>query len=69
MESFRKDDMRAEAELAKFMDRCFYSKLYDIKQNKPVNFERSKDKESQLHGIDIKLCVGNKVFLIDEKIG
>lgn len=66
MESFRKNDMKAETQLGVFLDRCFYSKLHDTKGNN-VFFERKKDAQSQLQGIDIELVADGKRFLIDEK--
>ncbi len=66
MESFRNADMRAELELAKFMDSNFYSKLHD-KNGNSVNFRRRTDRDSQLQGIDIEIVVDDKTILIDEK--
>ena len=65
-DSFRQNDMKAEKQLADFMDRCFYSKLYDLQGNK-VRFERKADRKSQLHGIDVEIVVGERKFFIDEK--
>lgn len=66
MESYRNIDMKAEAELASFLDNNFYSKLHDINGNF-VEFDRKKDKESQLQGIDVELTANGKKFIIDEK--
>jgi len=66
IDSFRNNDMKAEKQLADFMDRCFYSKLYDLQGNK-VKFERKIDRQSQLDGIDVEIIAGEHKFLIDEK--
>ncbi len=65
-DSFRNNDMKAEKQLADFMDRCFYSKLYDLQGNK-VKFERKTERQSQLNGIDVEIIAGGRRFLIDEK--
>ena len=65
-ESFRHNDMKAEKQLAEFMDRCFYSKLYDLKGNK-VEFKRMTDQQSQLEGIDVEIIADGRKFRIDEK--
>lgn len=66
MESYRNIDMKAEEKLAFFLDKNFYSKLHDTNGNL-VEFERKKDKESQLQGIDVELMANGKKFVIDEK--
>lgn len=69
MESFRPQDMRAEQELAKFMDENFYDRL-TLKpghEGQTISHERIQDKGTQLQGIDVILTVGEKRYLIDEK--
>lgn len=66
MESYRNIDMKAEEELASFLDNNFYSKLHD-KNGNSVKFDRKKDKECQLQGIDVELMADGKKFIIDEK--
>lgn len=66
MESNRNIDMRAENQLAEFLDNNFYSRLHDRNGN-IVIFDRKKDKESQLQGVDIELIADGKTFVIDEK--
>lgn len=66
MESYRNIDMKAEEQLASFLDNNFYSKLHDRNGN-AVEFDRKKDKESQLQGIDVELMADGKIFVIDEK--
>lgn len=62
----RQNDMDGEQKLARFMDKYFYSKLHGTNGEKYF-FERKRDWESQMKGIDICLSVGDKEFLIDEK--
>ena len=66
MESNRNIDMKAEKQLASFLDEHFYSRLHD-KNGISVKFDRKKDKTSQLQGIDVELNADGKTFIIDEK--
>lgn len=66
MESFRKQDMKAETVLGEFMDNAFYSKLRDKDGNK-VGFKRVTDAVAQRKGIDVIIEGQGKRFLIDEK--
>lgn len=66
MKSLRRQDMRAESELGKFMDEAFYSKLHD-NQGNPVKFIRYEELDKQKQGIDVCLEVRGKSYLIDEK--
>lgn len=66
METFRKTDMRAEEQLAVFMDRCFYSKYKD-KDGNHIQFNRIRDKKTQLNGVDIEILSNEKWIKIDEK--
>ena len=65
-ESFRKQDMAAEQQLALFLDRCFWSRLTD-KAGQPVPFERVTDRDTQLTGIDVILRFPGQTICIDEK--
>ena len=56
--TFRKQDTRAENQLAQFMDKYFYSKL-------STNYRRVTDQETQLMGVDIVL--GMDSVNVDEK--
>jgi hypothetical protein len=66
LESNRNIDMKAEKQLASFLDEHFYSRLHD-KNGISVKFDRKKDKTSQLQGIDVELNADGKTFIIDEK--
>lgn len=58
--------MRAEQELAKFMDRSFYSKL-PKKDGSPICFQRCNSYEMQLKGVDVCIDIGGEKYKIDEK--
>ncbi len=66
MESYRNTDMKAEKQLASFMDMYFYSKLHDLK-GEPISFERIEERQKQLEGIDVVVHVNGKDIIIDEK--
>lgn len=66
MESYRKQDMKAENALGEFMNTSFYSKLQDEQGNK-IFYERKTDEKSQKEGLDVVIEVHGKRFLIDEK--
>ena len=63
MESNRNIDMKAEKQLASFLDEHFYSRLHD-KNGISVKFDRKKDKTSQLQGIDVELNADGKTFIL-----
>ena len=65
-ESFRYNDMKAEEQLAEFMDKYFYSRLHD-QNSQSVIYERKHDKEGQLKGVDVELKINEKTIYIDEK--
>lgn len=66
IESFRRQDMNAEQQLAEFMDCYFYSKV-SADTNNAVKFERVTNPKLQLEGIDVCAKYGNKKSYIDEK--
>lgn len=66
MESFRNQDMRAEQQLSEFMDSYFYSRLHE-KDGKPLHFERIRDPQLQLQGIDVCFEIDGKKWFVDEK--
>ena len=66
VESFRRQDMNAEQQLADFMDSYFYSK-YSADTNDAVRFNRVTDPELQLNGVDVCVEYNNSKYYIDEK--
>ena len=66
MDSFRQQDMRAEAELGKFMDENFYSRLKG-KNGTPLKFERVVNVNTQKKGVDVIISSPDRSMLIDEK--
>ena len=63
--SQREIDMRAERELAKFLDEHLYQKL--LNEGKFTSFERVTDIRRQMQGIDIIGKTADKCYKIDEK--
>ena len=61
----REKDMRAEKELAKFLDEHLYYEL--LKEGRFVSFERVTDLTSQKQGIDVIGRTENAIAYIDEK--
>lgn len=58
VKSFRKQDSKAEKQLAAFMDKYFYSRL-------DTEYKRVTDPEMQLKGVDV--IIGSDSVKIDEK--
>lgn len=61
----RQKDMRAEQELAKFLDEHLYQEL--LKEKKFISFERITDIDRQMHGIDVIGQTEDECYKIDEK--
>lgn len=66
MKSNRDQDMRAEEQLGRFMDKYFYEKIKD-KNKEGINFKRIVDKKIQLKGVDVCIEIENCQYFIDEK--
>ena len=58
IKSYRKQDTKAEQQLAAFMDKYFYNKL-------DTTYKRVTDPEMQLKGVDV--IIGSDSVKIDEK--
>ena len=58
VKSFRRQDTRAEEQLAYYMDKYFYDKL-------GTEYRRIKEPELQLKGVDV--VIGPEQVRIDEK--
>lgn len=65
-ESLRNQDMKAENELANFMDSYFYSQLV-AKDGGKLSYKRISDRRVQLNGVDVCIEAANREMLIDEK--
>ena len=67
MEALREKDLIGESAIAAFMDNKFYACLHNKNDGQPVIFERIKDKQRQVLGIDVYLKSCGKNLYIDEK--
>jgi hypothetical protein len=63
MRNLKKRDMRAEQELAKYLD----SQLYPFVLGNGVSYNRNHDLERQYRGSDIEFTVDGKLVVMDEK--
>ncbi|OEF96110.1 hypothetical protein [Desulfuribacillus alkaliarsenatis] len=63
--SRRSEDMNAEVQLSRFLDKHFYTWLE--KQNNNISVERSTDPNDQMKGIDICIHSEKGKLFIDEK--
>ena len=61
----REKDMRAEKELAKFLDEHLYCEL--LKEEKFISFERVTDRTMQKQGVDVIGKTADAIAYIDEK--
>lgn len=65
--SKRKEDMKAEQELGRFLDDYFYNRLKE--EHPTVCYERQYTKQTQMDGIDVVVQTDETpIMYIDEKV-